>query len=87
MRPPAGLRGRARRLRSDRHLHTLSGPQARAALLGAGVDEVMADAIMALRATALDSFTSVIHPDVEQITGRPARTFREWARDHRAEFE
>ncbi|WP_062999736.1 NAD(P)H-binding protein [Nocardia mikamii] len=61
--------------------------QARAALLGTGVGEVMADAIMALRATALDSFTSVIHPDVEQITGRPARTFREWARDHRAEFE
>ncbi|WP_036505763.1 MULTISPECIES: NAD(P)H-binding protein [Nocardia] len=61
--------------------------QAHAALLGAGVDEVMADAIMALRATALDSFTSVIHPDVERITGRPARTFREWARDHRADFE
>ncbi|MGW5515010.1 NAD(P)H-binding protein [Nocardia africana] len=61
--------------------------QARAALLGAGVDEVMADAIMALRATALDSFTSVIHPTVQQITGRPARTFREWVRAHRDDFE
>jgi len=29
----------------------------------------------------------MIHPGVEQITGRPARTFREWALDHRADFE
>ncbi|HEY4456899.1 MAG TPA: nucleoside-diphosphate sugar epimerase, partial [Pseudonocardiaceae bacterium] len=60
--------------------------QARAGLLGAGLDDVMADAVMALRATALEAFTSVVHPDVEEITGRAPRTFRDWARAHRDEF-
>jgi hypothetical protein len=46
-----------------------------------------ADAIMGLRATALESFTSVIHPTVEQLTGAAPRTFRQWASDHRARFE
>lgn len=59
---------------------------ARAALLSFGVEPVMADAIMALRATALESFTSVVHPTVEAVTGRPPRSFREWAVEHRAEF-
>lgn len=61
--------------------------EAHAVLRAAGVDAVQADAIMALRATALESFTSVIHPTVESVTGRPARTFREWARSHRSAFE
>ncbi|MBF6174952.1 SDR family oxidoreductase [Nocardia blacklockiae] len=61
--------------------------QARAALLGFGVEPDMADAIMALRATALESFTSVVHPTVDIVTGRPPRTFREWVLAHRAHFE
>ncbi|MBB5911876.1 uncharacterized protein YbjT (DUF2867 family) [Nocardia transvalensis] len=60
--------------------------EARAALLGFGVEPEIADAIMALRATALESFTSVVHPEVEEITGRPPRTFLDWAREHRALF-
>ncbi|WP_040823430.1 NAD(P)H-binding protein [Nocardia jiangxiensis] len=60
--------------------------EARAGLLGADLDETMADAVMALRATALEAFTSVVHPDVEEITGRAPRTFRDWARAHRDEF-
>ncbi|MFI1915972.1 NAD(P)H-binding protein [Nocardia sp. NPDC020380] len=59
---------------------------ARAALLSFGVEPEMADAIMALRATALESFTSVVHPTVEAVTGRAPRSFREWAVEHRAEF-
>ena len=30
---------------------------------------------------------SVVHPTVEQITGRPPRTFREWAVDHADRFQ
>ncbi|WP_280274066.1 NAD(P)H-binding protein [Nocardia wallacei] len=60
--------------------------QARAALLRFGIEAEMADAIMALRATALESFTSVVHPTVEEITGRPPRTFLDWVLEHRASF-
>lgn len=60
--------------------------QARKALQRFGVADDMADAIMALRATALESFTSVVHPTVAAVTGRPPRTFRAWALAHRAAF-
>jgi len=42
--------------------------------------------------TALDAWAAMVDtpervsPDVERITGRPARTFAEWARDHAADF-
>ncbi|WP_216898863.1 NAD(P)H-binding protein [Nocardia alni] len=71
--------------RSLRYAET-SPAEARDALLRFGVDDTMANAIMALRATALEAFTSVVHPDVEQITGRAPRSFHDWAREHRAVF-
>ncbi|MEG8183379.1 SDR family oxidoreductase [Nocardia terpenica] len=61
--------------------------QARATLIATGMPADMADAVMALRAGALASFTSVIHPDVQRITSRPPRNFRSWTQTHRAEFE
>ncbi|WP_327141749.1 SDR family oxidoreductase [Nocardia sp. NBC_01327] len=64
----------------------ISAAEAHTALLGFGVAPDMADAIMSLRATALESFTSVVHPSVEEVTGRPPRSFAEWATAHRAEF-
>jgi hypothetical protein len=42
--------------------------------------------------SALTYWASLVgHPEpvfdgVERVTGRPARTFREWARDHAGEF-
>ncbi|MBF6332875.1 NAD(P)H-binding protein [Nocardia transvalensis] len=68
------------------HYVETSAAEARAALLRSGVDAEMADAIMALRATALESFTSVVHPTVEAVIGRPPRSFREWVLAHRTEF-
>jgi len=56
------------------------------AIISHGVAPSMADAIMALRATALEDFTSVAHTTVEQVTGRPAGTFRAWAERNRAAF-
>ncbi|MFE3192358.1 NAD(P)H-binding protein [Nocardia sp. NPDC059240] len=64
----------------------ISPEQARADLLRFGVEPEMAGAIMALRATALESFTSVVHPTVAEVTGRSPRTFQEWAFDNRAAF-
>ncbi|MEV4311871.1 NAD(P)H-binding protein [Actinocrispum sp. NPDC049592] len=64
----------------------VSAEVARQAILDHGVPPVMADAIMALRATALSEFTATISPDVEKLTGTPATTFREWASRNRAKF-
>ncbi|MFE3002247.1 NAD(P)H-binding protein [Nocardia sp. NPDC059246] len=64
----------------------ISADRARADLLRFGVEPELATAIMALRATALESFTSVVHPTVAEVTGRSPRTFQEWALDNRAEF-
>ncbi|WP_433682613.1 SDR family oxidoreductase [Nocardia sp. CA-119907] len=60
---------------------------ARQSIIDHGVPDEMADAIMALRATALEAFTSVVHPTVERITGIPPRSFREWAEHHRHHFD
>ncbi|MFI6870672.1 NAD(P)H-binding protein [Nocardia sp. NPDC050406] len=55
-------------------------------LLSHGVPPRMADAIMALRATATESFTSAIHPTVRELTGTAPNTFRQWATRHLADF-
>lgn len=60
--------------------------RARRAIIDHGQSEIMADAIMALRATALESFTSVVHPTVHDITGEPPNSFREWVTRHLADF-
>ncbi|MFI9509174.1 NAD(P)H-binding protein [Nocardia sp. NPDC052566] len=60
--------------------------QARHALLEHGVPAELADAIMALRADALEAFTSVVHPTIERVTGRAPRTFAEWAAAHASDF-
>jgi len=64
----------------------VSPAAAREAIISHGVSPSMADAIMALRATALEDFTSVVHPTVDRLTGRPAGTFRAWAERNRAAF-
>jgi uncharacterized protein YbjT (DUF2867 family) len=58
---------------------------ARAHLLAEWGDEAFADAALSYWASLVE------HPErvtdtVERITGRPARTFRDWARDHAADF-
>ncbi len=65
----------------------ISPEDARRALLDAGLAVEVADAVMALRAGALEAFTARVHATVEEVTGRPPRGFHEWATAHRAEFE
>ncbi|WP_158888263.1 NAD(P)H-binding protein [Amycolatopsis anabasis] len=62
----------------------LTAEAGRRQLLDQGWDPVLVDAIFAGRAAgaALEPVTSV----VEEITGSPARTFRQWALDHAGDF-
>ncbi|MFF0494079.1 NAD(P)H-binding protein [Nocardia sp. NPDC004068] len=71
--------------RTLRYIETTPA-DARDALLAAGLSVEMADAVMALRAGALESFTARVVPTVEEITGHPPHTFADWATQHRAEF-
>jgi uncharacterized protein YbjT (DUF2867 family) len=48
--------------------------------------QAVLEAIMALRATALQEFTSAISPAVQDVTGTPATSFREWAQRHQDVF-
>jgi uncharacterized protein YbjT (DUF2867 family) len=51
-----------------------------------GMDAELADAVVATMAGPLHGHGSSPTTDVEQVTGVPARTFREWAGAHLAEF-
>lgn len=46
----------------------------------------MAEAIKALRVTALESLTSVADPTVEDVAGVPPNSFRDWAIRHIADL-
>jgi len=48
-----------------------------------GMPETLADAVLALMATALRPSAATIEPT---LTGHSARTFATWAHDHRAAF-
>ncbi len=55
----------------------------RAAMTAEGMPETLADAVLALMATALRPSAATIEPT---LTGHSARTFATWAHDHRAAF-
>ncbi|MFG3259382.1 NAD(P)H-binding protein [Streptomyces sp. NPDC048172] len=59
--------------------------EARAAMTAAGVPGDVADTLLDLAARCVDTHPEV-SPEVERITGRPARTYARWARDHVADF-
>lgn len=59
---------------------------ARDAMTAAGMPADVASAVVALLATGLDPASAVVHPTVEKLVGVPARSFRQWAHDHRTSF-
>ena len=65
----------------------LDPAEARAQWLRDGLDEQTADWMMALLADAVDG-TGVLPPTdtYQRLTGRPPRTFAQWANDHAADF-
>jgi len=64
----------------------LSDDQLKAGLLGAGQDEWQANALVELNTYARQGHASVVTDTVERITGRPARSLAQWARDHASAF-
>ena len=53
--------------------------------LGGEFPPGMAEAIVAGQGAFVDTPEPMTH-EVEELTGRPARTFAQWARDHAADF-
>ncbi|MEU1805049.1 NAD(P)H-binding protein [Streptomyces sp. NPDC019937] len=58
---------------------------AREKMVGGFVTPEIADSLLRVFAGCVDR-PQVISPEVERITGRPARTFAEWVADHRGAF-
>ncbi|MFF9273718.1 NAD(P)H-binding protein [Streptomyces griseosporeus] len=69
----------------DLRFHALSDEEGRADMAANGVPEPYIEAFFSFYADGtLDE--SRVYPTVEQVTGRPPRTFRQWAEAHRADF-
>ncbi|WP_405591299.1 NAD(P)H-binding protein [Streptomyces sp. NBC_01092] len=64
----------------------LTADQRREQLLGAGLGAAYADSLVASARFIEEGGNAVVTEDVPQVLGRPARSFREWALDHRAAF-
>ncbi len=58
----------------------------RTAMTDGGMPEVLADAVLALMATALRPSAATVEPAITTLTGHPARTFATWAHDHQDAF-
>jgi uncharacterized protein YbjT (DUF2867 family) len=59
---------------------------ARSAMLGAGTPAWMTDAMMELHAIAKAGYAAVVTDDVANLTGTPARTFAEYAKENAASW-
>lgn len=69
----------------DLRFHALSDEEGRAEMAANGVPEPYIEAFFSFYADGtLDE--SQVYPTVEKVTGRPPRTFRQWAEAHRADF-
>lgn len=64
----------------------LSAAEARAYLLGLGFTDTFVDASEISRQFVRNGGNEVVTDDVRHLLGRPARTYREWARDHKSAF-
>jgi uncharacterized protein YbjT (DUF2867 family) len=59
---------------------------ARKSMLGVGMPEIMVDGILELIRANAEGRASLQTTTVREVTGREARTFNEWVRDHAATF-
>ncbi len=59
---------------------------AKAAMVDSGMPAELADAVIASMAQAGTDHAMAVLPTVEQVTGRPARSFAEWAAAHLEAF-
>lgn len=75
-----------RALRRELQLIEVPVSAARRRMLDAGMDAELADAVLATQANAGHGPGATVTPTVQQLTGRPARTFAEWAQVHAPVF-
>jgi (4-alkanoyl-5-oxo-2,5-dihydrofuran-3-yl)methyl phosphate reductase len=68
------------------HVADVTAGQARDQFTSYGMDPELADAVVATMAGPLEGHGCTPTPDVEQVTGIPPRTFRQWAAAHLADF-
>jgi uncharacterized protein YbjT (DUF2867 family) len=67
-------------------LHDLSPAERREQFLAAGLGEAYADSLMAAVRFIEDGGNDVVTEDVREVLGRRARTYREWAEEHKGAF-
>ncbi|WCE00456.1 NAD(P)H-binding protein [Streptomyces sp. HUAS 31] len=67
-------------------LHSPTADQRREQLLGAGLGADYADSLMAGARFIEEGGNAVVTDDVPEILGRQARSYRDWAEDHRTAF-
>ncbi|MEU6557712.1 NAD(P)H-binding protein [Streptomyces sp. NPDC046915] len=67
-------------------LHELTPQQRREQLLASGLGEAYADSLAASARFIQEGGNAVVYEDLREALGRPARTYREWAEDHKAAF-
>ena len=67
-------------------LHDLSPAERRGQALAAGLGETYADSLMAAARFIQEGGNDVVTEDVREVLGRRARTYREWAEDHKGAF-
>ncbi|MER6242674.1 NAD(P)H-binding protein [Streptomyces griseorubiginosus] len=80
----AGVLGEVLGRRVD--LRDLTPPETRALLVASGWSEESAQAMLRSVRFVAEGGNEVVTGDVAEVLGRPARTYREWARDHRGMF-
>jgi uncharacterized protein YbjT (DUF2867 family) len=65
----------------------LAPAQVRAAMIAQGMSPTGADAVLAARESGVSRRGMTVFPTVEQITGRPARSYAEWVGAHLDAFQ
>lgn len=63
----------------------VSPDEARAGMIAGGMPEGVVDALLRTHASR-EGEVAEVSPEFERITGRPGRTFAQWARDHAGDF-
>lgn len=67
-------------------LHDLTREETREMLLASGREADHADAILGSIEFVTEGGNAIVTDDVREVLGRPPRTYREWAQDHKAAF-
>jgi hypothetical protein len=71
-----------------RTINTMDVPldAAREQMLASGMDRAFVDVVINGAEFAREGGNAILTDDVERVVGRPPRTFRTWADDHRHAF-